>query len=346
MSLTGGLFSFNRFDEFEKALNKSLEEGENASSPEKMRGAVRKAAADSKKKGAELKVASEKSEKKSEAKTADIDEEYKDVTKPTKLGGVSPQMKASARAMRLDATEPGSKRAKTQMKRSNQLNKLVHSGANMARRNEEVENVEEATYGGEPKPEKKDGKMLVTNVDKKGGTPAYANMKAGDKRYKAADHMKEGTEGAGENLVKRELNKDENNSKLKVTKKIMENENRMAMYSRALGIMGAHYSGLVEKKSEDKKADKDYDGDGKVESSKDEYFGSKDKAIKKAMGKKTDEEDEKEDVKEGVLTKEDVVAWLVAEDYASNEVSAEILHTHMSDEFLAEIEERMLNEEE
>ena len=34
----------------------------------------------------------------------------------------------------------------------------------------------------------------------------------------------------------------------------------------------------------EKKADKDYDGDGKVESGKDEYFGSKDKAIKKAMG--------------------------------------------------------------
>ena len=36
---------------------------------------------------------------------------------------------------------------------------------------------------------------------------------------------------------------------------------------------------------ESKKADKDYDGDGKIESGKDEYFGSKDKAIKKAMGK-------------------------------------------------------------
>ena len=35
----------------------------------------------------------------------------------------------------------------------------------------------------------------------------------------------------------------------------------------------------------EKKAAKDYDGDGKVESGKDEYFGSKDKAIKKAMGK-------------------------------------------------------------
>ena len=35
----------------------------------------------------------------------------------------------------------------------------------------------------------------------------------------------------------------------------------------------------------EKKAKKDYDGDGKIESGKDEYFGSKDKAIKKAMKK-------------------------------------------------------------
>jgi hypothetical protein len=36
----------------------------------------------------------------------------------------------------------------------------------------------------------------------------------------------------------------------------------------------------------EKRANKDYDGDGEVESGKDEYFGSRDKAIKKAMGKK------------------------------------------------------------
>ncbi len=40
---------------------------------------------------------------------------------------------------------------------------------------------------------------------------------------------------------------------------------------------------------EAKKAKKDYDGDGKVESGKDEYKGAKDKAIKKAMGKKVEE---------------------------------------------------------
>jgi len=33
-------------------------------------------------------------------------------------------------------------------------------------------------------------------------------------------------------------------------------------------------------------AKKDYDGDGKIESGTDEYLGSRDKAIKKAMGKK------------------------------------------------------------
>ena len=36
-----------------------------------------------------------------------------------------------------------------------------------------------------------DEAMIVTNADKKGNTPAYQNFKAGDKRYKAADHMKE-----------------------------------------------------------------------------------------------------------------------------------------------------------
>ena len=41
---------------------------------------------------------------------------------------------------------------------------------------------------------------------------------------------------------------------------------------------------------EGKMAAKDYDGDGKIESGKDEYFGSKDKAIKKAMGKKIKQE--------------------------------------------------------
>ena len=49
-------------------------------------------------------------------------------------------------------------------------------------------------------------------------------------------------------------------------------------------------------KKKNKKSTKDYDGDGKVESSKDEYFGSKDKAIKKAIDKK-----KKTTLKEGTV---------------------------------------------
>ena len=42
-------------------------------------------------------------------------------------------------------------------------------------------------------------------------------------------------------------------------------------------------------KKKGKKAKKDYDGDGKIESGTDEYLGSKDKAIKKAMKKESHE---------------------------------------------------------
>ena len=52
--------------------------------------------------------------------------------------------------------------------------------------------LDEAVYGGGKKEEKKDTRMIVTNADKKGNTPAYQNYMKGDKRYKAADHMKGG----------------------------------------------------------------------------------------------------------------------------------------------------------
>ena len=176
------------------------------------------------------------------------------------------------------------------------------------------------------------------------------------------------------------------------------------------------------KLAEAKKADKDYDGDGKVESSKDEYFGSKDKAIKKAMGKKGTckkckegeddcECDDKKDMKEANMmgapsiknikkatstpvkydkkmnlmaptikkeeteldegscggkgyqmggtvgyqkggevkakkkkvVKEDVISHLIEHGYVNNEVSADILFNHMSDEYLESIEEDIMS---
>jgi len=55
--------------------------------------------------------------------------------------------------------------------------------------------IDEAVYGGGQKKElpkpPQDTRMTVTAADKAGNTPAYQRYKAGDKRYKAADHMKE-----------------------------------------------------------------------------------------------------------------------------------------------------------
>ena len=68
---------------------------------------------------------------------------------------------------------------------------------------------------------------------------------------------------------------------------------------------------LVGANEETKKAKKDHDGDGKVESGKAEYFGSKDKAIKKAMKKEEAACDTKEEgygkkVKKEKVKKEEV----------------------------------------
>ena len=59
---------------------------------------------------------------------------------------------------------------------------------------------------------------------------------------------------------------------------------------------------------QEKKAKKDYDGDGKIESGTDEYMGSKDKAIKKAMamrGKKKVAEHHQKDADGNVIPHED-----------------------------------------
>ena len=74
---------------------------------------------------------------------------------------------------------------------------------------------------------------------------------------------------------------------------------------------------LSEKK--EKKADKDYDGDGEVESGKDEYMGSKDKAIKKAMAMK----------KESFNVKSPVV-FSKPEEKVEETISEEIIEKHAS----------------
>ena len=123
----------------------------------------------------------------------------------------------------------------------------------------------EAVYGGVKKKEDpKDTRMVVTNADKKANTPAYKKFKAGDKAYKSADHMEEG-----------------HSADTKGKKNCGCGQDPCITYGKQDKSM-----------KEEKKAAKDYDGDGKIESGKDEYFGSKDKAIKKAMGKKVKQQEQ------------------------------------------------------
>ena len=61
------------------------------------------------------------------------------------------------------------------------------------------------------------------------------------------------------------------------------------------------YEDLRKPYLEGKMAKKDYDGDGKIESGTDEYMGSRDKAIKKAMGKKVAKEHHQKDAEGKVI---------------------------------------------
>ena len=85
--------------------------------------------------------------------------------------------------------------------------------------------VDEAVYGGTPE-KKKDTRMTVTAADKKANTPAYQKFKAGDRRYKAADHMEEGVLDAALETDKKmgELHKkvDKDVKRMKAGKKFKE----------------------------------------------------------------------------------------------------------------------------
>ena len=340
----------------------------------------------------------------------------------------------------------------------------------------------EAVYGGAKKEEPKDTRLTVTNADKKANTKAYQNYKAGNKAYKAADHLKDDYEFArhkasvisrggrledaveswNQKLAYREAMKEVSEKKevdvkdtyktvaaivdydrakkgskdatydsMKGDKKAAKKERDYAAFERGkmkkddpnwkskkyhTGMHGeetevregygkkkkkhdcaskvkheefgignpvkgmhdldesgnvAHYDVLfghgVEKNVpvssleileghmhehviREKMAAKDYDGDGKIESGKDEYFGSKDKAIKKAMGKKVKKEslsdwrDDLSDLIEIVAGPEDEVEKKVKEGKVNNkvvinpkiseaieEIGGEVLEHHQKD---------------
>ena len=101
------------------------------------------------------------------------------------LGNMASKAYNKGREAYKSKVEPKLQRAKTSAKRG--IRKAALKVADKLKE----ENVDEAVYGGTPK-KSEDNRMVVTNADKKANTPAYQKMKAGDKRYKAADHMKEG----------------------------------------------------------------------------------------------------------------------------------------------------------
>ena len=163
---------------------------------------------------------------------------------------------------------------------------------------------QEAVYGGAKKEAPKDTRLVVTAADKKANTKAYQNYKAGNKAYKAADHLKNedaqyGYDKKGNSLnpvdIEKKKRKKDDLAGAPIKegmKKARKNVGASKCWDgyKAKGTKmkgGKEVPNCVE---EGKKADKDYDGDGKIESGKDEYFGSKDKAIKKAMGKKVKKE--------------------------------------------------------
>ena len=73
----------------------------------------------------------------------------------------------------------------------------------------------EAVYGGAKKEAPKDTRMVVTAADKKANTKAYQNYKAGNKAYKAADHLKNEDAQYGYDKDGNSLNPKDKKKKLK-----------------------------------------------------------------------------------------------------------------------------------
>ena len=163
-----------------------------------------------------------------------------------------------------------------------------------------------------------EGAPYTVNVaDKKGNTPAYQNFKKGMKNkltgeplYKAGVGLdKAHTELEGEDLQEITTKDTKSGTKFKVRvkdKKTNSSYIRFATRDKIAQLRSDPKIASVEMTDEGqtpeergekkaqaagggsmKKAKKDYDGDGKVETGSQEYLGSRDKAIKKAMKKRS-----------------------------------------------------------
>ena len=156
----------------------------------------------------------------------------------------------------------------------------------------------------------------VTKADKTGNTKAYQGLVSGKKNaitgkalYTAADHLKLSHEPEGEDLQEITTKDTKSGTKFKVRvkdKKTNSSYIRFATRDKIAQLRSDPKIASVEMTDEgqtpeergekkaqaagggsQKKAKKDYDGDGKVETGSQEYLGSRDKAIKKAMKKRS-----------------------------------------------------------
>ncbi len=121
---------------------------------------------------------------------------------------------------------------------------------------------------------------------------------------------------------------------------IMEHP-QMALYSRALGRMGAGYpaANLYEKEST---AERKEAADRADEEKRQKKEGKKGEAHEtKEIEKLEDKKLSKEEV---IIDKDMVLQYLIDENFVNNEVSAEAMFNHISDDFLANIEEMMTND--
>ena len=163
-----------------------------------------------------------------------------------------------------------------------------------------------------------EGAPYTVNVaDKKGNTPAYQNYKkgmlnklTGKPLYKAGIGLEKASyEPEGEELLEITTKDTKSGTKFKVRvkdKKTNSSYIRFATRDKIAQLRSDPKIASVEMTDEGqtpeergekkaqaagggspKKAKKDYDGDGKVETGSQEYLGSRDKAIKKAMKKRS-----------------------------------------------------------
>ena len=174
----------------------------------------------------------------------------------------------------------------------------------------------------------RDRAYTVTNADKKGNTPAWKGYKAGKKNvktgeplYKAADHVKEEegcstkkvkkeevevTESAdtqkkgpsGDTLYKVRVKNNDGRTEVRYASRAKISQLRANSNITSVEITGhgEPYNKSPDKKGGDeKKASKDHDGDGKVESGSKEHAGAVHNAIQKKKGGKQDGKDTRQE---------------------------------------------------